>query len=330
MAKLDDKKATEPKAVGAVLTELSQGPLRAKRATRKPLQQRLLDFAAVPEGESAEILYQHSVLCQTCLPYRDPGDEVRLWARRNGYVKLELQAGRAYDGRIDDFVDVGLPFGPKPRLVLYHLNAEALRTQSPVLELEDSLTAFVKRTLGLDAGGRNIRTVKDQLARLSASDFRIGTSKEDRSFTLKGSIVEGFELWTPRDAKQRVLWPSTVQFSPRYFESLMKHAVPLNETAVARLSHSAMALDVYTWLAQRLHRVDDAKGGVGVPWTALHEQFGHGYERLRDFRRVFQRTLRQVKIVYPESKFELSKRGITLRHSRSPVGKRLLSVGTEK
>jgi hypothetical protein len=61
-----------------------------------------------------------------------------------------------------------------------------------------------------------------------------------------------------------VLWPSTIQFSTRYFESLMKHAVPLNETAIARLSHNAMALDVYTWLAQRLHRVDEAKGGVGI------------------------------------------------------------------
>jgi Plasmid encoded RepA protein len=275
------------------------------------------------------ILYQHTVLCQTCLPYRDPGDEIRLWSRRNGYVKLELQAGRAYDGRLENFVDVGLPFGPKPRLVLYYLNAEALRTQSPVLELEDSLTAFVKRTLGLDTKGRNIRTVKDQLSRLAASDFRIGTSKDDRSLTIKGTIVEGFELWTPRDVKQRVLWPSTIQFSTRYFESLMRHAVPLNETAIARLSHNAMALDVYTWLAQRLHRVDETKGAVGVPWTGLHEQFGHGYERLRDFRRVFQRTLRQVKAVYPESKFELTPEGMALRHSRSPVGKRLLSLGRE-
>lgn len=40
------------------------------------------------------------------------------------------------------------------------------------IELEDSLTAFVKRTLGLDTKGRNIQTVKEQLARLSASDFR--------------------------------------------------------------------------------------------------------------------------------------------------------------
>jgi hypothetical protein len=44
--------------------------------------------------------------------------------------------------------------------VLYHLNAKALRTQSPVLELEDSLTAFVKRTMSLDPKGRNIRTAK--------------------------------------------------------------------------------------------------------------------------------------------------------------------------
>jgi hypothetical protein len=290
-------------------------------------KRRLLELPPLDADDA--ILYQHTVLCQTSLPYRNPGDEIRLWSRRNGYVKLELQAGRAYDGRVDDFVDVGLPFGPKPRLVLYHLNAEALRTQSPVLELEDSLTAFVKRTLGLDAGGRNIRTVKDQLSRLSASDFRIGTSKDDRSLTIKGTIVEGFELWTPRDAKQRMLWPSTIQFSSRYFESLMKHAVPLNETAIARLSHNAMALDVYTWLAQRLHRVDETKGGVGVPWTGLHEQFGHGYERLRDFRRVFQRTLRQVKAVYPESKFELTRAGMTLRHSRSPIGKRLLPMSRE-
>lgn len=37
-------------------------------------------------------------------------------------------------------------------------------------------------------------------------------------------------------------------------------AVPLNETAVMRLAHNAMALDIYTWLAQRLHRVPEGPG----------------------------------------------------------------------
>jgi hypothetical protein len=294
------------------------------------IQRLFNEMPVVIDSDTDEtILYQHSVLCQTCLPYRDPG-AVRLWQRKNGIARLEVQAGRAYDGSKDDFVDVGLPFGPKPRLALFHLNAEALRTQSPTIELDDSLTAFVKRTLGLDPKGRNIRTVKDQLTRLSAADFRFGmVGPEGQSITLKGSVIDGFELWTARDPHQRVLWPTTVQFSPRYFESLMKHAVPLNETAVARLSHSAMALDIYTWLAQRLHRVPDRKS-VLVPWTSLHEQFGHGYERIRDFRRVFAHTLRQVKLVYPEAKFELDEAGMKLWHSRPPVARKLLPIGSHK
>jgi hypothetical protein len=32
---------------------------------------------------------------------------------------VELHAGRVLDPSTDDVVDVGLPFGPKPRLVLY-------------------------------------------------------------------------------------------------------------------------------------------------------------------------------------------------------------------
>lgn len=292
-----------------------------------PIRDRLLsDPFLVDPSNDGPILYQHSVLCQTCLPYRDPGAAVRTWERVNGHVSLLLAAGQAFNPDTRKFVEVGLPFGPKPRLVLYHLNAEALRTQSPVIELEDSLTAFVKRTLSLDPKGRNIRTVKEQLTRLSASDFKIGTmSGEGRAVTLKGSVIEGFELWVTKDPKQRTLWPSTVQFSQRYFESLMKHAVPLNETAVARLSHNAMALDMYTWLAQRLHRVEEGKN-VLVPWASLHEQFGNGYAHIRQFRCVFVRTLRQVKVVYPGAKFDLNQGGMKLWHSRPPVARRLLPV----
>jgi hypothetical protein len=154
------------------------------------------------------------------------------------------------------------------------------------------LTAFVKRTLGLDTKGRNIRTVKEQLTRLSSADFRFGMGIDGRSVTIKGSVIDGFELWTPKHEKQRMLWPSVVQFSQRYFDSLIEHAIPLNEEAVARLSHSAMGLDIYTWMAQRLHRVAPGKPAF-VPWVSLKEQFGEGYDRMVDFRRVFTRTLKQ-------------------------------------
>ena len=50
----------------------------------------------VPEDVRDILLYQHSVLSQTCLPYRNPGDE-RICKRRNGIVRMEVQAGRALD-----------------------------------------------------------------------------------------------------------------------------------------------------------------------------------------------------------------------------------------
>jgi hypothetical protein len=92
----------------------------------------------------------------------------------------------------------------------------------------------------------------------------------------------------------------------------MQHAVPLNEGAVARLSHNAMALEIYTWLAQRLHRVDPAKPAF-VPWASLQRQFGEGYDRIRHFRRVFLRTLAQVHVVYREAKFSANDKGMWLK-----------------
>jgi len=303
--------------------KLLSAVIKPEHKPLSPIQERLVT-PLTEDGDSA-IIYQHSVLCQTCMPYRDPGDKIRAWQRSNGRVSLLIQAGRAYDANHAVWLDVGLPHGPKPRLVLYHLNAEALRTQSPVLELEDSLTAFVKRTLGLDVGGRTLRTVKDQLTRLASADFKFGMGQDGRSITIKGNVIDGFELWTPKSDKQRVLWPTTVQFSRTYFDSLMQHAVPLNEVAVARLSHSAMGLDVYTWLAQRLHRVDPKKSAL-VPWFSVKEQFGHEYGRMVDFRRVFTRTLKQVKVVYRDAHFTLDGQGIRLHNSPPPVLRRVVRI----
>ena len=231
----------------------------------------------------------------------------------------KLEAGRALDPETDEFIDVGLPWGPKARLVLYHLNAEALKQQTRHIEVVDSLTSFVHRTLNLDPKGRNIRAVKDQLARLSAADFRLGAShKNGRAVTFKNTIIDAFELWAPRNPNQKVLWPTIIQFSVAYFESLMRHAVPLNEQAVTRLSHNAMALDIYTWLAQRLHRIGPKRAAF-VPWASLKEQFGQGYSAMNNFKRVFRKTLKQVQIVYQDARLSDDGKGLRLRNSRPPV-----------
>jgi hypothetical protein len=291
--------------------------LPVKRPSR--VRQRLIQSAVEIEADDPNaILFQHTVFCQTGLPYRNPGQAVRLWQRSQGAANLEVEAGRAFHPGEGCFVDVGLPFGPKPRLILAYLNAEALRAGTPVVEVEDSLTAFVYR-IGLSRDGRSIRTVKDQLSRLSAAEIRLAvTYGESQARQVNTHIVGELDLWFPKDARQRVLWPTTVTLDPRYFQSLQHHAVPLDERAIAALSHTAMGLDLYCWLAQRLHRVKPGKPAF-IPWIALRGQFGWHYGQMYKFKQVFRETLTMVLSQYRGARLELDDRGMTLRNSPPPV-----------
>ena len=311
--------------IGDILGKIEAKVAKPKRAgdmersTSDERAKRLLDAAEAIrcEPEPDTILFQHSVLCQTTLPYRNPGESVRSWERVNGSVHLKLKAGEALHPELGRLVEIGLPYGTKPRLILAHLNTEALRYGSPEIEVESSLTSFVKR-LQLSNSGRNISVIKDQLARLAASHITLGIMNGGEAITINSQIVTAFNIWFPKDGEQRVLWPSKVKLSQEYFNSLTKHAVPLDDRALMALSGSAMALDVYAWLAQRLHRIERGKRTF-IPWTALKAQFGWHYKRLIDFRPEFRKTLRDVHSQYRAADVELDRRGMTLRHSPPPV-----------
>lgn len=292
------------------------------KGTPKPLgriKRRMIESAvAIEETDVEAITFLHTVFCQASLPYRNPGADVRVWERLNGYAHLKVIAGEAMCPERGRLVELGLPFGPKPRVLLAHLNSMALKTGSPQIEVGDSLTAFMKRLFGYDPNGQEVRNFKDQLGCLSAATVRLGMVRGAEAITITTQVVTAFNLWFPKDGRQRVLWPSTVRLSAEYFESLQRHAVPLDERAIAALSHSAMALDVYAWLAQRLHRVHQFRPQF-IPWTALQAQFGWHYGRIRDFKRDFRVALNFVLKQYRGARVELDDRGMTLRYSPPPV-----------
>ncbi|MGL4552757.1 MAG: replication protein RepA, partial [Gemmataceae bacterium] len=204
-------------------------------APRTRLQGRLLDAsAAIRAADPARIDFLHTVQCQCGLPYNNPGDDVREWDRKQGDASLRIEAGSAIDPSTGEFVRLGLPYGEKPRLVLIHLASEAVRTGSPVVDVEDSMTAFA-RSLGIETNGHHLHGLKDQLARLASATVRLGAVKEGRAVQVNTQFVSAFDLWFPRQPDQRVLWPSTVRLSHEFFESLKRHAVPLDHRAIGAL-----------------------------------------------------------------------------------------------
>ena len=196
-----------------------------------PKQERIAVGAGrlVEDGSEAKrITYSHSVLCQTSLPFKDQS-ATREWKNQNGRSIVLIEAGQVYDPNKTDMAKLGLPYGTKPRLILLDWNRQAILTQSPEIEVEDTLYAFLHR-LKLPTEGRVYSMIKKQLAALAACQMTIGWTEDNGSgSTGYGRIVSNMNVLFSKNEKQRILWPNTVTLSTDYFNSLMHHAVPLNE-----------------------------------------------------------------------------------------------------
>jgi len=296
-----------------------QGTRIQKRSLKSALE------ITMNKASIEDAIFQHSVLCQTFLPYRNPGKEIRIWKQKQGHVSLAIQANEAINPHTGDFEFIGLPYGAKARLILAHINSQAVKTQSKFIDVEASMSAFIKK-IGLNTDGKTIREVKEQLRRISTSVVSMGYAEENRSVQVDLKIVRAFDLWFPKDDRQRILWSSSIQLTDDYFNSLMNHAVPLDERALAALSHNSMALDIYAWLVQRLHRIELNKPQF-VSWQNMKEQFGNGYSEMWKFKQVFRHTLQMTRLQYPQAHLiEEKNKGYFLHHSPTPIPLKLFSI----
>lgn len=275
-------------------------------------------------GQIKDAAFQHSVLCQTYLPYRNPGDDVHLWEHTQGRASLNIQCLQEKHPETGKFVHLGLPYGTKARLIMAYLNTQAIKSQSPIIDVETSVTSFIQQ-IGLAKKGKNVNDVKEQLARIASSVITLNYAVEDNhSLNVRFALVKKYDLWFPKDECQRVLWTSHIQLTDDYFEELMKHAVPLDERALGALKNSAMGLDIYCWLAQRLHRIPYGKPQF-ISWQNLKDQFGSNFKTMKKFKEVFRHTLGIVHSQYLTARLQEDKnKGFYLENSPSPIEKKTM------
>jgi hypothetical protein len=280
------------------------------------LQRRIID-AAIEIGECTPdaVEFMHSVLCQVGLPRART--EARFFERSNGSASIAIEAGRLH--KAGKWVEMPLPYGAKPRLALLHISSEAVRTRSGHIEIGESLHDFLK-TLELSINGRTYVEMKRQIENLAACRMLLGMSTPTKDVTIETKPIEHFEAWLSYDGKQRSMWPGYLELSPRFLETLLAHAVPLDPRAIHGLQKSALALDAYTWLAHRLCRVRKP-GGVKLSWANLRQQFGQEYACSKDFKKEFKAALFKVRGVYPTARIDEEIGGLRLYSSPPPVPK---------
>ena len=110
--------------------------------------------------------------------------------------------------------------------------------------------------------------------------------------------------------------------SDAFFRELKAHPVPIWEPALRHIQNNSASIDIYIWLAYRLHSLPKT---TTVTWSAVFEQFGAGYSRLRDFRKRFVEALQLALAVYPEAKVEVDEHGLLLHPSAPPIPERKIA-----
>lgn len=268
-------------------------------------QQRRITEASVaisldqPTDQEKAFLARH--LVQTTLPHANPGD-VPVWSRKNGNLTLTIQQGYDENGQ-----PYGHPYGTIPRLLLYWMTTEALRTKSPKLDLGDNLSDFME-ALGLDhsRGGKrsDAYRLKDQMLRLF--EARISFKSQVEYGGMAGEAKDRMQIaeqtmlwWDHVNPKSRGIWNSYVVLDPRFYKAITASPVPVDVRVLQAIRRSPLALDLYSLLTYQSFRAQKMGQPRFMSWKQLQTALGTSYERIDNLRAAVKSALVKIETVYP-------------------------------
>jgi hypothetical protein len=279
-------------------------------ATSKTERQAIEAASAVMGEEEGRFGITHAGFAMTSLPHKRI--EATLWKREGNRTTLLVESGRDRHG-----TQVGVPYGSFARLILLYLQTEAVRTGSPEVELGRSMKSWMGR-MSLTTGGRTYQLVAEQARRISACRLTFFTERENGAEARhNGAFVQdAISFAGVVDNDQPSFWQDKVRLDDGFWRSLKEHPVPVREEAIRAISTRSLAIDVYIWLAYRLHSLGKP---TPISWTAVHGQFGAGFKLPRQIKPTFLEALKLALAVYPEAHVESGQNGITLYPSAPAV-----------
>ena len=289
---------------------LHQG-INAARAQSVTKAERVAAEAAyrVMTDEQQRIGIMHAGFAMTALPHRATTEIV--WERQSGDVKLLLESGRTSATN-----SIGLPYGSVARMILLYLQTEAVKTRSRDVELGRSMNNWLN-SMGMGNGGHNYSLVREQSRRLSLCRLTFLRVSAKQTFITNGSFVHDAILPNEEiDESQLQFWKPSVRLDEGFYKSLIEHPLPVQEAAIRSLGHRSMAIDIYLWLAYRLHILDKP---IKLTWHNLANQFGSGFADIKNFKKKFREPLFLALAAYPDARVEPENGELVLYPSRPPV-----------
>jgi hypothetical protein len=198
---------------------------------------------------------------------------------------------------------------------MLYLQSRSLATGSREVELGRSLRDWLAR-MGISQGGKSQKDVREQAERISRCRFTFHLRQGDRIGLVNQNIVDAAMFVNADDPAQGVLFAEVAKLSEVFYEQLRRHPVPVEEAAIRSINNNSAAIDIYAWLAYRLHVLEKP---TPVSWTSLKGQFGCAFGRMDNFRMRFLENLRLAVAVYRAARVDVGERGLLLHPAPPPV-----------
>lgn len=262
-----------------------------------------------------EVGYSYSAWCLAGLPHREraAGDE---WLIKTDYARLLVRPGARV--RDDDTVEaLAVPSGTLARLLLIDWQTEAYETSNREIYLGKNPNVLLTR-MGMSRGGPVSRKLADQIERLATCTISFQFGSDQRAVVVNERIVEAYSYVGGVDprTKRHARMIEKVVLSEAFYRELRRHPVLVDRAALSDIQNSPRAIDLYLWLAFRLHALKDE---TPVSWTALWRQFGSEFKTLKSFRAEFQEPFALAMAAYRQAKVRITDRGLLLAPSPPPI-----------
>lgn len=299
----------------------------AARQMIDPAAKPLLKIASEVLGDDSNRKgFSYSGLCLTSLPHRKLADE-EPWERTVGPLTLIVEPGRIKLGNGPTRM-MGVPYGARARLILIYLQTQAVLTSNREVSLGRSMREWMRR-MGLSVGGETASALREQARRIATCTMRftwqaegkVGARDDGPTMMSNERIIKSglfFRDKAKGDDRQESLFEDRVLLDADFFEQLRRHPVPLRDAAIQQLKDSSTALDIYVWLAFRLHHLEQR---TPIGWKDLYQQFGAGYQHMWRWRPRFIDALAEAVAAYPEARVDVEDSHIVLHPSPPPVPK---------
>jgi len=291
---------------------------RARELVTTKTQRAMLEaaYAYLTEEDASAIGVVHAGFAMTSLPHSNPdrGADPEYHRRTGGKCTLLIQSGRRSDGSL-----VGVPYGAKARMILLYLQTQALRTNSRRVELGGNWHAWMRAMGEGSMGGKTYQLVREQAQRITACSLTFVWDTATAEIRTNAAFVKNaIHFKANADGRQAALFQDEVELDETFFNDLRKHPVPISEAALKQISSNSSAIDIYIWLAYRLHVIEKP---TPIRWSAVKNQFGAHYKKLSHLKSNFLDSLGMALSVYPDARVEVTDEGLILHPSRPPVAK---------